>query len=92
MMAMPPTNIGDSVNGLAAILTPVTVVGNALGAGDTINVMDQANPNPETYVATNIGLINSTRQIVNFQDFDTLVLYPSLDPATTIFDAHRRGW
>ena len=81
-------NIGDAVNGLAYIGTPVTVVGNGIGQGDTIDVLDQANPNPETYVVTNITLVTSTSQIVNYQDFDTLVLYPSPDPATTVVDGH----
>ncbi|HLJ93201.1 MAG TPA: hypothetical protein VKU02_08430 [Gemmataceae bacterium] len=45
-------NIGDMDNGLAPIRTPVTVVGNAPGAGDTTNVIDQANANPETYIIT----------------------------------------
>jgi hypothetical protein len=81
-------NLGDADNGLALISTPVTVVGNALGAGDTINVIDQANPNPETYLVTNTDLSTSTRQIVSFQDFDTLRLFPSFDPNTAVMDVH----
>jgi hypothetical protein len=80
--------IGDANNGLANIRTPVNVVGNALGAGDAINVIDQANPNTETYTVTDTDLSTSKGQIVTFQDFDTLVLFPSLDAATTITDTH----
>jgi hypothetical protein len=86
-------NIGDAANGLANISTPVTVVGSGdqfTHRGDAIDVLDQANPNPETYVVSNATLNTSTREIVNYQaeGFDTLVLYPSLDPATMVVDGH----
>jgi hypothetical protein len=84
-------NIGDAANGLALVGTPVTVVGNAPGAGDTINVIDQANPNAETYIVADTYLSTSTPQIVTFQDFDTLVLFPGFNANTTVIDAHDPG-
>jgi hypothetical protein len=62
--------IGDETNGLANIGTPVTVVGSGdpyNQGGDEIDILDQANPNPETYVVTNITLVTTTRQIDNYQ-------------------------
>jgi hypothetical protein len=88
LSGMDTVNIGDAANGLAMVGSPVTVVGNGLGAGDTINVVDQANPGPETYTVTDVGLNISARHILNFQDFDTLALYPSLDANTAINDVH----
>jgi hypothetical protein len=85
-------NLGDAANGLARIQSAVTVVGNELGAGDTLNVIDQANPNPETYVVTDRLLVTASRTIVGYmENFDTVVLYPSLDPATAVLDAHDPG-
>jgi hypothetical protein len=85
-------NLGDVNNGLANIQSPVTAVGNALGSGDTLNVIDQANPNPETYVVTDTVLITPSRTIVgHMENFDTVVLYPSLDPATGVVDVHDPG-
>jgi hypothetical protein len=85
-------NLGDADHGLARIQSAVTVVGNELGAGDTLNVIDQANPNPETYIFTDMLLVTPTRTIVGqMENFDTVVLYPSLDPATAVVDAHDPG-
>jgi len=85
-------NLGDAANGLALIQSPVTVVGNELGDGDTLNVIDQANANPETYVVTDRLLATASRTIVEYmENFDTVVLYPSLDPATAVLDAHDPG-
>jgi hypothetical protein len=85
-------NLGDADNGLALIQSPVTVVGNQPGDGDTLNVIDQANPNPETYIFTDRVLVTPSRTIIgDMENFDTVVLYPSLDPATAILDAHDPG-
>jgi hypothetical protein len=82
-------NLGDANNGLALIQTPVTLVGNEIGDGDILNLIDQANPNPETYVVTNSTFYASDRQIVgHMENFDLVVLYPSLDPNTSVVDVH----
>jgi hypothetical protein len=82
-------NLGDAANGLALIQSPVTLVGNQPGAGDTLNVIDQANPNPETYVFTDTQLVTASRTIIgHMENFDTVVVYPSLDPNTTVIDIH----
>jgi hypothetical protein len=60
LSGMDTVHIGDAVNGLAGISSPVLVVGNGPGAGDAIYVIDQANPSPETYYVTDTGLASST--------------------------------
>jgi hypothetical protein len=85
-------NLGDAANGLALFQSAVTVVGNQPGDGDTLNVIDQANPNAETYVVTDRLLVTASRTIIgHMENFDTVVLYPSLDPATAVLDAHDPG-
>jgi hypothetical protein len=82
-------NLGDAANGLALLQSPVTLVGNEPGAGDTLNVIDQVNPNPETYVFTDRLLVTPSRTIIgDLENFDTVQLYPSLDPNTTVADFH----
>jgi hypothetical protein len=85
-------NLGDADHGLALIQSPVTLVGNELGAGDTLNVIDQANPDPETYVVTDRLLVTPSRTIVGYmENFDTVVLYPSLNSDTAVVDVHDAG-
>ncbi len=68
---------------------PLNLIG---GGADTLVFWDQANPNAETYFVTDTQLVTASRVIVgHMENFDTVVLYPSLDPATAIDDAHDPG-
>jgi hypothetical protein len=80
-------DIGAGSDTLALILGPVTFNGSGAGNGDTINAIDQNNPNPEAYTVASDSLTTASGVVVNYNNFDLLVLYPSL-AGNTITDTH----
>jgi hypothetical protein len=75
--------ICDPNHTLRSIQSPVQVNGD----GTTwVSVIDQGNPNPETYTYSDTNLSTSAGPIVNFNSINTLCLYPSFNPFCMFVD------
>jgi hypothetical protein len=83
----------ESPTGTAApIQVPVTVVGAGAGLGNTITVVDQNSLSAGRYTVTDtslfVGVGDLDRILVNYSNFDNLVLFPSGVDGTTVYDFH----